>query len=186
MYRVVIQKFPEEAGTCFAEMCAKKVKEAANKKIIEGKFKVRCEGIKSIMDKIRQRLIDGLEPDKSGGAMFIGESRYKISGVIKSLLSYCGDIIKSKHKDAKENIDLIVSVMLLRIFWMIFDENIALIFKHACNILKRADLLLLYNAGDKNKKDILQDEVKKQSENSIVLSNVLMCHVTATTSCILL
>ena len=113
MYRIVMQRFPEESATCFAEMSGKKVHEA-NKKTIENRLKTRCESIRVILERIRQRLIDGIEPDKQAGAMFIGDKPYRMSGAVKNLFMFCAEVIRSSYKEPKENVDLTISTMLLR------------------------------------------------------------------------
>lgn len=64
------------------------------------------------------------------------------------------------------------------------NSKIALVIRHACKMLKNTDLLLLYNASDKNKKEIIQEEVKYHTQNSYVTARVLMAYCTASKACI--
>ena len=44
-------------------------------------------------------------------------------------------------------------------------------------------MLLLYCTPDKNKKDTIQEEVKKHQNNAKVIAKVLMCLVTSNKPC---
>lgn len=110
-----MQMFPDDVGTCFAEMSAKRVQQL-NKKTIEGKLKTRCESLHGLIDKMRQRLIDGIEPDRRAGVIFATNSTCRLPGIIVNLLEQCSEIIKNSCNEPKENIDLKISTMLLRSF----------------------------------------------------------------------
>jgi hypothetical protein len=113
MHRIIMQTFPDEAGTCFAEMSTKRVQQL-NKKTIEGKLKARCESLQTLIDKIRQRLVDGIEPDRRVGAIFICNSACRLPGIMTNLLEHCAEVIKNNCNEPKENVDLKISTMLLR------------------------------------------------------------------------
>ena len=87
-----------------------------NKKTIEEKLKSRCESLLTLINKIRNRTLDNLEPDKGAGSMFIVEGTSRLSGVIIDLLESCADSIKNGNNDQKENVDLKIATTLLRIF----------------------------------------------------------------------
>lgn len=175
-----MQTFPEDATNCFAEMSLKGVQKL-NKKTIESKFKVCCESLQTLVDKIRQRLIDGIEPDRRVGAIFLCNSPCRLPGIMTTLLDHCSEIIKNSCSEPKENVDLKISTMLLRNSNI---KQIAMVIKHTCNILSKVDLLLLYCSGEKSKSELIQEEAKKQKDNLKILADVIMSYFTATKSCI--
>lgn len=115
MYRATTQKFADEVTTCYKEFSGKGVGEQ-NKKTIEGKLKSRTDTIKTILEKIRDRLIEGIAPDKQAGGLFETDQKYKLSNPIKELLKYCIDILKKKLEELnkKENSIVGACTVLLR------------------------------------------------------------------------
>ena len=125
----------------------------------------------------RFRLTCALEPDKEAGAMFVAERPFQLPNVVRNLLKSC-------EKELKD--ETITATTLLR---MEECHNgmrlVALVMKHVCHILEKADLLLLYNAGDRSRKDVLHDEVTKHQNNASAISSILMSYVTGSKACII-